>query len=156
MAKQLDCTASITSTQNNGIHGIHFGPDITFSSFSRLANKQKLGWINISGMDWTTSKSIHSNHQMRYERSTPNSISGSPMIVILKMTHISSDHYTTEIFSNLSRSIWHRSHFRCTSILYQCALLTLRVAESSARWAGAIGHGILSINFAPERRLGQS
>ena len=43
MAKQLDCTTSIARTQNNGIHGIHFGPHITFSRLSHLASKPKHG-----------------------------------------------------------------------------------------------------------------
>jgi len=43
MAKQLDCTTSITSTQNNGINGIHFGLHTTFSRLSCLASKQKHG-----------------------------------------------------------------------------------------------------------------
>jgi hypothetical protein len=43
LAKQLDCTTSIASTQNNGINGSHFGPDMTFSRLSCLANKHKPG-----------------------------------------------------------------------------------------------------------------
>jgi hypothetical protein len=39
MAKQLDCTTSIASTQNNGIHGIHFSLHTTFSRFSHVASK---------------------------------------------------------------------------------------------------------------------
>jgi len=81
MAKQLDCTTSIASTQNHGIHGIHFGPHITFSRLSCLGSKQKPALINISGMDWTTSKSNHSNPQMPYESSSVDSIPGSAMIV---------------------------------------------------------------------------
>jgi hypothetical protein len=74
MAKQLDCTTSITRTQNNGIHGIHFGPHTTFSRLSCLASKQKPGLINISGVHWTTSKCNHSNQQMPYESTSLNSI----------------------------------------------------------------------------------
>ena len=153
MAKQLDWTTSITSTQNNGIDGILFSQHMTISRLSRLASKRKPGLINISGVDWTTSKSNHSNQQLPYERSSLNLILGSVMIVGLKMTHISSEHYTTGIISNVSRSFWHISHFRCTLILPQCALLTLRVIESTARWTRAIGGGIHSINFLPEWRL---
>jgi hypothetical protein len=60
MAKQLDCTTRIESTQNDEIHGVHFGPHITFSRLSHLACKLKPGFINISGVDWITSKSTHS------------------------------------------------------------------------------------------------
>jgi hypothetical protein len=51
MAKQLDSTTSIESTQNDGILGIHFGPHMTFSKLSSLASKQKPELINISGVD---------------------------------------------------------------------------------------------------------
>jgi len=133
MAKQLDCTTSIESTQNNGIHGIHFGPHMTFSRLSHLASIRKPGLINISGVDWTTSKSNHSIQQMPYESSSLNSISGSAMKVGLKMTYISSEHYTTGIFLNVSSSFWHISHFRRTSISNRCTSLTLRVVESTVR-----------------------
>ena len=133
MAKQLDCTTSITSTQNYGIQGIHFDPHMTFGRLSHLASKRKPGLINISGVDWTTSQSDHSNRQMWYESSSLNLISGSAMLVGLNMTHISSEHYTTGIFSNVSRSLWHISHFGHTSILNRCTWLTLRVVESTAR-----------------------
>ena len=133
MAKRLDYTTSIESTQNNGIHGIHFGPHTTFSRLSRLASKRKPGLINISGMDWTTSKSNHSIQQMPYESSSLNSISGSAMMAGLKMTHICSEHYTTGICSTVSSSFWHISHFRRTSILNRCAWLTLRVVKSTMR-----------------------
>jgi len=93
---------------------------------------------------------------MLFESSSLNSISGSAMTVGLKMTHISLEHYTTGIFSNLSGFFWHISHFRCTSALNQCASLTRRVVESTARWTRAIGGGIHRINFLPERRLCQS
>jgi hypothetical protein len=43
MAKHLDCTTSITSTQKNGIHGIHFGLHTTFTKLNGLASKQKPG-----------------------------------------------------------------------------------------------------------------
>ena len=70
MAKQLDCTTSIESTQNNGIHGTHFGPHTTFSRLSRLASKRKPGLINISGVDWTTLKLNHSIQQITFETSS--------------------------------------------------------------------------------------
>jgi len=41
MAKQLDCTISIASTQNNGIHGIHSSQHTTFNLLNHLANKTK-------------------------------------------------------------------------------------------------------------------
>ena len=126
MAKQLDCTTSIESIQNNGIHRFNFGLHMTFDRLSHLASKQKPGSINISGVDWTTSKLNHSMQQMSYKSSSLNSISGLAMTVELKMTHISLEHYTTEIFSNVSSSFWHISHFRCSS-------LTLTVVESTAR-----------------------
>ena len=133
MAKQLHCTTSIESTQSNGIHGIHFGPLTTFGRLNLLASKRKPGLINISDVDWTTTKSNHSNQQMPCESCSLNSISGSAMIVGLKMTHISSERYSTGIFSNVYSSCWHISHFRRTSILNWCASLTLRVVESTAR-----------------------
>jgi len=133
VAKQLDCTTSSESTQNDGIHGIHLGPHMTFSRLSRVGSKRNPGLINISGVDWTTSKSNHSIQQMLFESSSLNSISGSAMTVGLKMTHISLEHYTTGIFSNVSSSFWHIAHFRCTSILNRCASPTLWVLESTAR-----------------------
>jgi len=133
MAKQQDCTTSIMSTQNNGIHGIHVGPHTTFSRLSRFACKQTPGLINISGVDWTTTKSNHSNQQVPYESSSQNWISGSARIVGFKAIHISSEHYTAGIFSNVSSSFWHISHFRRTLILNWCASLTLGAIESTAR-----------------------
>jgi len=78
-------------------------------------------------------KSNHSNQQVPYQSSSQNSNLGSTMIVGLKMIHISSEHYTTGIFSNVSSSFWHISHFRRTSILNRCASLTLRAVEFTAR-----------------------
>jgi hypothetical protein len=104
MAKQLDCTTSIESTQNNGIHAIHFGLHTNLSRLSRVTSKRKPGLVNISGMDWTTSKSKHSIQQMPYESSSLNSISGSAMIIGLNMTQTCLEHYTTAIFSNVSTS----------------------------------------------------
>jgi len=156
MAKQLDCTISIASTQNNGIYGSHFGHHTTFSRLSHLASKWKPGQINISGVDWRISKSNHSNQQMPCESSSLNWMLGFAMIVGLKITHTSFEHYTTGIFSNVSSSCWHMSHFGSTSKWNQCALQNLRVIECTARWTWEISGGILRINFLPERRLCQS
>jgi hypothetical protein len=156
MTKQLDCTTSIESTQNDGIHGIHIGLLTTFSRLSRLASKPKPELINISGMDWTTTKSNHSNQQMPCESSSLNSISSLAMTVGLKMTHTSLEHYTSGIFSNVSSSFWHISHFRRTSSLIWCASLTPRVIEFTARSTPAIGGGIHRINLLQERRMCQS
>jgi len=156
MAKQLDCTTSIESTQNYGIHGIHFGPHTTFSRVSHLASKQKPGLINISRVDWTTSKLNDSIEQIPYQSSSLNLISSSAMTVGLKMTHISSECDITEIFPDVSRFFWHISHFRRTSILTRCASVTLRVIESTARWTRAIGGGIQRINFLQQQQLWHS
>jgi len=133
MAKQLDCTTCVASTQNNGIHGIHFGLHTTFSWLSRLASKRNPGLMNISDVDCSTAQSNHSNQQVRYNSFTQNMISGSVMIIGSMMIHIPSEHYTTWIFSNVSRSCWQISHFRGTSILNRCATMTLRADKSTAR-----------------------
>jgi len=104
IAKQLDCTTGIASTQDNGIHGIHFGPHTTFSRLNHSASTQKSGNINISGVDCSTSKSNTSNLQMPIINSSLKLILGLAVIVGLKMTHISLEHYTTGIFSNVSSS----------------------------------------------------
>jgi len=93
---------------------------------------------------------------MPCESSSPNLISGSAMIVGLKMTHISSEHYTTGIFSIVFSTSLHISHFRHTSILNQCGSLTLRVVECTARWTRAIGCGIHRTDILPEQRVCQS
>ena len=51
MAKQLDCTTSIESTQKNIIHDIHFSPDTTVTRLNGSVSKQKHGYINVSGVD---------------------------------------------------------------------------------------------------------
>jgi hypothetical protein len=112
MAKQLDCTTSIASTQNNGVDGIHCSPNTTFSRLRGLASKRKQGQINISGVDWTTSKLNHSNWQMACKSFSLNIILGSVMIVGLKLTHISSEHYTTRICGNVLHSFLHISLFQ--------------------------------------------
>jgi hypothetical protein len=45
--KKLDCTTSIASTQNSGIHGILFSQHTTFNRINHLANKRKRGSISI-------------------------------------------------------------------------------------------------------------
>jgi len=129
---------------------------MTFSRLSRLASKPKPGLSDISGMERTTSKLNHSILLMPYESSSLNLISGSAMTVGLQMSHISSEHYTTEIFSNVSGSCWHISHFRSTSIVNRGTSQPLRVIESTVTWTEAIGGGIHRINFLPERRWCQS
>jgi hypothetical protein len=47
MAKQLDSTTSITSTQNNGIHGIHFHQHMTFKWRNHFSRKQNYRSISI-------------------------------------------------------------------------------------------------------------
>jgi hypothetical protein len=133
ISKQLNSTTTIASTPNNGIHCIHFSLRTTSSRLHHLASQHQPGLINISDVDWTTSKSIHSNQQMPYISSSQNSILGFAMIVGLKMTHISSDYYTTGIFPNVSSSCWHISHCRSTSIMHHSRLPTLRGVESTAK-----------------------
>jgi hypothetical protein len=70
---------------------------------------------------------------MPCENSSLNSILGSAIIVGLKMTHISSDHYTTGIFSIVFSPSKNISHFRQISIFNWCALATLKVIISTAR-----------------------
>ena len=92
---------------------------------------------------------------MLYESSSLDSIVGSAIIVGLKIIRTSSEHYTTGIFSNVYSYCWHIFHFKHTSILNQCALHTRRVAQYTARWTQAIGHGIRKISFLLEQRLCQ-
>jgi hypothetical protein len=133
MATQLYCTTSIASTWNNAIHGILFSQHMTFSKLSCLTSKRKPKLINISGVDWPTSKLNHSNQQMCYKSCSLKSILGFAMMIGLKMTDISSEYYTTAIFSYVSHSFCQMSHIVRTGILNWCASLTLRVAESTAR-----------------------
>jgi len=93
---------------------------------------------------------------MLYESSSLDSISGSAMIVGLKIIRTSLEHYTTGIFWNVYSAFWHISHFRRNSILNRCALHTRKVAEYTARWTQAISGGICKISFLLERRLCQS
>jgi len=41
MAKRLDCTTSVATSQNNGIHGILSSQHKTFNRLNRIASKQK-------------------------------------------------------------------------------------------------------------------
>jgi hypothetical protein len=100
MAKQLDCKASIASTQNNGMHGIHSSQHTTFNRLDHFSSKRNRGSISGRGMDWTTSKSNHFNLQMPCKNTCLNSILSFAMIVGLKIIRISSEHSTTGIYSN--------------------------------------------------------
>jgi len=93
---------------------------------------------------------------MLYGTSSLDSISGSAMIVGLKIIRTSSEHYTTGIFSNEYSSMWHISHFRRSAILNRCISQTQKVAECTARWTQVIGGGIRNISFLLEWRLCQS
>jgi len=104
-------------------------------------------------VDWTTPKWNPSNQQMPCESSSLNSISGFAMILGLQMTLISSEHYTTGIFSHVSSSSYHICLFRHTLMSNQCALLTLWAVVSTARQTQVIDGGIHQINFLPERQL---
>jgi len=70
-------------------------------------------------------------------------------------SHIFGTLYSRDIFKCIQFLLGHLP-FRHTSILNQCALLTLRVIESTARWTRATGGVIHWINFLPEWRLWQS
>jgi len=83
-------------------------------------------------------------------------ISGSVMIVGLKIIHTSLEHYTTGIFPNVFSSFWHICHFSHTSILKRQALLTRKVAGHTARCTPVIGGGIQEIIFLLEWCLYQS
>ena len=156
MAKQLDCTTSIASTQNNGIHGIHFSQHTTVNRRNHLASKQKRESISIWAMDWTTAKSNHFNLQMHCESSSQNSIWGSAMIVGLKIIRLSPAHYITGMISNVSSYFEHISDFRRTWILNCWASQNRKVVEYTARWTPATGGGIHRISLLPEWRLCQS
>jgi len=54
MAKQLDCTTNITSTESYDIHGIYVSPHITYNKLNHLANKWTYWLSMIRGMDWKT------------------------------------------------------------------------------------------------------
>jgi hypothetical protein len=104
-------------------------------------------------MDWTTWKSNHFNQRMYYECSSLDLISGMAMIVGLKIIHTSSEHYTTGIYSNLYRSVWHISQLKRTSISNRCGLQTRKVAKPTVRSTQVIGGGMRKISYLLERRL---
>ena len=107
-------------------------------------------------MAWTTSESNNFNLQMLCEISSQNSISGSVMIVGLKINRLSSEHYTAGIISNVCSSIWHISHFRCTWIANWCPSQTGKVAKYTARTTPPTAGGIRKISFLLERQSSQS
>jgi len=122
MAGQLDCTTSSASTYNNGIHCIHFSEHMTFNWLNRLASKPNCGLINSWGLDRTTSTLNSLNQQIVYESSSLDRMSGTAMIVGLKIIHTSSEYNTTGIFSNVYISYGNMSHFRRTLMLNRCTL----------------------------------
>jgi hypothetical protein len=63
-----------------------------------LGSKGKLGLINISDMDWTTSKSNRSDQQTPGNSCSLNMIFRFAMILGLKMTDISSEEFRRVIF----------------------------------------------------------
>jgi len=156
MAKQPDCTTSISSTQHNGIHGIYFGQYTTFNRFNHLASKPNHGWINIWGIDWTTTKLNRFNQQICCERYSRNSVLGWVIIVGLMIIHLFSEHYTTWIFPNVYSCDWHISQFRSTPILIQCAVKAQKDTGYTARWTRAIGGGIRYASSLREQKLCQS
>lgn len=156
MAQQLDCTTCIASTQNSEIHGIDFGQHSTFNKVDYWARKCKCGYINIWGLDWITSDSHDSSNQRPCEIPTLSSISGSAMIVWLKISHISSQHYSTGIFSNVYSSIGDITHFKRSSILNRCAMKNGKVVQYTATWTWAIGGWICVIRLLPGQWLSQS
>jgi len=93
---------------------------------------------------------------MLCKSSSQNSILGSAMIFGLKLIRLSLEHYTTGIFSTVSSSVWHISHFRRTWILNRCTSPTRRVTEYTVRSTPATGGGIRKISFLPQRLLCQS
>jgi len=156
MAKQLGVTTSIVSTQNNVIHGIHFGQHPTFNRLNHIGSNPNSGYINIQGMGWTTSQSNHPNQQISWESSSLNSISGLEIIVGFNIIHISLEHYTTGIFSTVHSGFWDISDFGCTLMLNQCSSHAWKAGQFTAKWTLLIGGGICKISVMPERQLCQS
>jgi hypothetical protein len=95
---------------------------MTFNRLNHLASKPKYRLISNWGVDWTASKSNPFNLQMPWESSSLNLISGSALIIGMKIIQTSSEHYTTGIISNIFSSFGHISHFRCTLIMNRWAL----------------------------------
>jgi len=156
MAKQLDCTTSIASTQNNVFHGLHFSQYTTFNRLHHIASRRTGGSISIWGVAWTTSKWNHFNRQMLCESCRLKMISGLAMMVGLKMIRLSSEHHSAGIYWNVSSCICRIAHFRRISILSWCASRTWKVAEYTPRSSLASGGGIHKMRYLPERRLCQS
>jgi len=155
-ATQLDCTTSIKSTQNNGIHDIFFSQHMTFNRLDYLVNKQKFGSYSTWGVHLTTSKWNLSNLQMLYKSSSLKWIFGSAMMVGLKTIRISSEQYTTGIFPNAFNSFWDISYLWCISILTTCSSRTPKFDRYTARHTLLIGDGVCKISIPPERWLCQS
>jgi hypothetical protein len=84
-------------------------------------------------MDWTTSKSSDFDQQMLCKSASLKRISGAAMIVGLKIMHLSLEHYTMEMFSNVFSSFSHIPHFRRTVLLDQYASQTQNMAEYTAK-----------------------
>lgn len=105
IAIQLDCPTSITSSQNNGIHCIQFSQYITFNMLNHFASTGKCEKINIWGLDWIASKWSYCNQQMPCDSISLNLISCWAMIVGLNIIHISSENYTTGIYSDIYSSV---------------------------------------------------
>jgi len=97
-------------------------------------------------VDWIIIKSNPSNQHMPCQSSFLNSIFGSAMIVRLKMTDISSEHYTTGRCSTVSTSSLHIFLLRHASFSSECTSLTLKVVQSTAKWIQVIVGGIHTIN----------
>jgi hypothetical protein len=101
IGKQLDCTTSIARTQNVGIQCIHSSQHTTFNRFQHFANHQKCGSITMCGVECIITASNHPTEPIVYYSSSLNLILGLAMIVELKTIHISSEHNTTVICSNV-------------------------------------------------------
>jgi len=115
-----------------------------------------IGQISFWGMQWTTSKLNYFNQQIPCASSSLNLISGSVMIAAFKIIYISSEHYTTAIFSNKFSTFWYIFHCMGWLILNQCVSLTQRDTEYTARWTPVIGGGLHIITFLLERWKCQS
>jgi len=151
MAKQQDCTTSIASTQNNVIHGIYFRQHMTFDRDNHLASERNHESISIWSIDLTTSIWNHLNLQILYNSFSLKLISSSAMIGRVNIIHQSSEHCTTQMFSNVISYFLHLSHCRRISILNMPASQTQKVAKYPATWFGVIVGGIQRIRCLLER-----
>jgi hypothetical protein len=93
MTQQLDCTISIASTQNNGIHHIHFCLHKTFNILNCSAGKQKHEYNDVWGIHCTTSQWNQPDKQISCKTSSPNCISVSTMTVVLNGIHELLEHH---------------------------------------------------------------